>query len=251
MVVKSLKNAYSIITALICAVTCFLITLQVRTINQSRSEINRLKTENELRDEINEWKDMYESITYKVQDLESKIADFRKASSETDSAIKLLNDEIDDLQMLAGLTEIKGSGVIVTLDDTRAINQIAADAGYYDPNVFVIHDSDILLVINELRAAGSEAISINGQRITANTEIRCVGPVIQINGIRLTAPFKILAIGAPDLLASSLKLRGGIIDQISHSDIDVVIEKTDSIVIPKYDKVIEYKYATPIEEDDV
>ncbi len=240
-----MKNAYVPIISLICFVTFFLITLQVRTINQSNSEIIRLKTENELRDEINEWKDRYESINYRVQDLESKITEYKNAASATDATIKLLNEEIDDLEIISGFTELKGSGIIVTLDDTRAINQIAANAGFYDPNVFVIHDSDILLVINELRAAGCDAISINGQRIIANSEIRCVGPVIQINGIRLTAPFKISAIGAPDKLATSLKLRGGVVDQISQSDIDVVIEKLDSVIVPKYDKVIEFKYATP------
>ena len=243
-----LKNVYIPIIALICFVTSFLITVQIRTINKSKSEITRLKTENELRDEINEWKDMYEAVNYRVQDLESKITEYKNAASTTDKTIKLLNDEIEDLEILSGITELKGSGIIVTLDDTRAINQIAADAGFYDPNVFVIHDSDILLVINELRAAGCDAIAINGQRIISTTEIRCVGPVIQINGIRLTAPFKISAIGAPDKLATSLKLRGGIIDQITQADIDVVIEKSDSIIIPKFDKVIEFKYASPVEE---
>ena len=189
-----LKNVYIPIIALICFVTSFLITVQIRTINKSKSEITRLKTENELRDEINEWKDMYEAVNYRVQDLESKITEYKNAASTTDKTIKLLNDEIEDLEILSGITELKGSGIIVTLDDTRAINQIAADAGFYDPNVFVIHDSDILLVINELRAAGCDAIAINGQRIISTTEIRCVGPVIQINGIRLTAPFKISAI---------------------------------------------------------
>ena len=245
-----MKNAYIPILSLICLVTSVLITVQIRTISQSKSEITRLKNENELRDEINEWKDMYESITYKVSDLETKITDYKNAASANDVTLKLLNREIEDLEILSGLTELKGSGVIVTLDDTRAINQIAADAGFYDPNVYVIHDSDILLVINELKAAGAEAISINGQRMTNNTEIRCVGPVIQINGIRLTAPFKITAIGAPDTLASSLKLRGGIVDQITQADIDVMIEKSDSVIVPKFDKVIEYKYASPIEEED-
>ena len=245
-----MKNAYIPILSLICLVTAVLITVQIRTISQSKSEITRLKNENELRDEINEWKDMYESITYKVSDLESKITEYKNAASANDATLKLLNSEIEDLEILDGLTELKGSGVIVTLDDTRAINQIAADAGFYDPNVFLIHDSDILLVINEMKAAGAEAISINGQRVTNNTEIRCVGPVIQINGIRLTAPFKISAIGAPDTLASSLKLRGGIVDQITQADIDVMIEKSDSIIIPKFDKVIEFKYASPVEEED-
>lgn len=243
-----MKNEYIPVIALISFILCFLITLQVRTIKQSDSDILRLKNENELRDEINEWKDLHETATYKIKDLENKIAEYKNNASTRDKTLKLLNDEIEDLKILSGLAELQGAGIIVTLDDTRAINQIAADAGFYDPNVYVIHDSDILLVINELRAAGAEAICVNGQRITSNTEIRCVGPVIQINGIRLTAPFKISAIGAPDLLASSLKLRGGIIDSIEQSDIDVIIEKSDLIIIPKSEGVLEYKYATPVEE---
>lgn len=243
-----MKKEYIPIIALICFILCFLITLQVRTISQSNADILRLKNENELRDEINEWKDLYESATYKIKELENKITEYKGNASTKDKTHALLNEEIEDLKILSGLTELKGSGIIVTLDDTRAINQIAADAGFYDPNVFVIHDSDILMVINELKAAGAEAISVNGQRITAVTEIRCVGPVIQINGIRLTAPFKISAIGSPDTLASSLKLRGGIIDSIEQADIDVMIEKSDSIIVPKLEGVIEYKYATPVEE---
>ncbi len=243
-----MKSAYVPIISLICFVTFLLVTVQIRTINQSQSEISRLKTESELRDEINEWKDMYEAIRYKNQELETKISDYKNAESKNDATLKMLNDEIEDLEILSGLTAVQGTGIIVTLDDTRAINQIAADAGYYDPNVFVIHDSDILVLVNELRAAGCDAISINGQRIIANTEIRCVGPVIQINGIRLTAPFKVSAIGAPDFLSSSIKLRGGIVDQLTSANIDVSIEAQDSVVIPKYEKVIEYKYATPVKE---
>ncbi len=245
-----MKKEYILIISLILFVTSFLITLQFRTITESENEITRLKRENELRDEINEWKDMYEATTYKITDLESKITDYKNAASQKDKTVELLNNEIEDLKILAGMVNLEGAGVMVTLDDTRAINQIASDVGYYDPNAFVIHDSDILMVINELRAAGAEAISINGQRVLANTEIRCVGPVIQINGIRLTAPFKISAIGSPDMLATSLKLRGGVVDTISQANIDVIIEKSDAIVIPKYDKVLEYKYANPVVEEE-
>ena len=244
-----MKSAYIPIVSLILFVTALLVTLQVRTIKQSKSEITRLKSESELRDEINEWKDLYDSTMYRAKELESKINDYKNAESVSDQTIAMLDDELEKMKMLASVTEVTGSGIIVTLDDTKAINQIAVDAGYYDPNVFVIHDSDILLAINELKAAGCEAVSINGQRIVATTEIRCVGPVIQINGIRLTAPFKISAIGNPDMLASALKLRGGIVDQLTQANIDVNIETSSSITIPKYEKVIEFKYATPVVEE--
>ena len=243
-----MKNGYIPIISLIFFTMFFMMTVQIRTIKKSNSEITRLKTENELRSEIDEWKDRYEAASYKAEELENKVSEYKNSATENDKTLKLLNDEITSLEILGGLKEVQGSGIVVTLDDTRAIDQIAADAGKYDPNVFVIHDSDILLVINELKAAGAEAVSVNGQRITSNSEIRCVGPVIQINGIRLTAPFKISAIGSPNTLANSLKLRGGIVDTISSANIDVNIEMLTQITIPKYEKVIEYKYATPTKE---
>lgn len=242
-----MKHEYIPVVAIIAFILCFLITLQIRTISQSNSDILRLKNENELRDEINEWKDLYDTATYRIQDLEKRITDYMNDASDNDETIARLNRDIQDLKALAGTEAMQGSGIVVTLDDTRAINKIAVDAGYYDPNVYVIHDSDILLVINELRVARAEAISVNGQRITASSTIRCVGPVIQINGIRLTAPFKISAIGDPDTLSATLKLRGGIIDMIEQADIDVIIEKMDSIQVPKSEEVIKYKYATPVE----
>ena len=152
--------------------------------------------------------------------------------------------------MRAGLVAVKGQGIIVTLDDTEALNQMAMAAGYYDPNAYIIHDSDLVMIVNELHSAGAEAISINGQRITGNTEIRCTGPQVLINGIRMVAPFKISAIGEATTLEGALSLRGGIIDSVKAADIDVTIEKQEEVIIPAYEKPIVYQYATIIEEGE-
>ena len=53
--------------------------------------------------------------------------------------------------------------------------------------------------------SGAEAISINGQRIVARTEIRCVGPVITVNGTRIAPPIKIQAIDDPNVLRACSK----------------------------------------------
>ena len=244
-----MQNKKGMITiGIICFLLCFMMTLQIRTIKKSDADILKLKNENELRDEINQWKDQYDNATDKINELNNKITEYQNASSKRSETVALLKQELDDTSILAGLTSVKGPGIIVTLDDTVAKEKIILDAGFYDPNVYVIHDSDILLVINELRAAGAEAISVNGQRVAANSEIRCVGPVISINDVRLTAPFIISAIGDSNVLANSLKLRGGVIDSIEEASIDVTIEKKEEIVIPKLEKVIEYKYLIPAEE---
>ena len=245
MLVKT--NGAKIIIGIICFLLMFMITWQIRTISVSESEILRLKNENELRDEVNQWKDMYNLSVEKNNELRTKIEEYKEASSKSSSTTGLIKKELDEVTVLAGLTDVKGEGIKITLDDTAAINQIALEAGGFDPNVFVIHDSDLLMIVNELRAAGAEAISINGQRISSRSEIRCVGPVVSINGARYSAPFTILAIGDDDLLESSMKLRGGIIDTLKQASIDVGIEKMEEIIVPKYDKVLINQYAKPIE----
>lgn len=242
------NNRAMITIGIICFLLCFMMTLQIRTIKKSDSDILRLKNENELRDEINQWRDLYDNANDKITELNNKITEYQNASSQRSETVALLKQELDDLGILAGLTSVKGQGIIVTLDDTVAKEKIMLDAGFYDPNVYIIHDSDILLVINELRAAGAEAISVNGQRVVANSEIRCVGPVISINNVRLTAPFTISAIGDSTVLANALKLRDGVIYSIQEADIDVTVEKKEEIIIPKLEKVIEYKYSVPVEE---
>ena len=94
--------------------------------------------------------------------------------------------------MVAGLTDVEGPGVSVILNDSKAENTTGDEADY------LIHDSDLLSVINELRDAGAQAISFNGERILATSEVRCAGSVVMVNGKRFAAPFIIYAIGDPD-----------------------------------------------------
>ena len=162
--------------------------------------------------------------------------------------VALIKKDLDDSNILAGISSVKGPGIMVTLDDTAAIEEINQLAGYNNPNVYIIHDTDILSIINELSAAGAEAFSVNGQRILANTAIRCVGPLIQINGVNLSAPYTISAIGKPETMVGALNLRGGIVSEMRTDNIVVTIEKHEEIIIPEYTGLIDYKYVTPVVE---
>ena len=57
----------------------------------------------------------------------------------------------------------------------------------FDPNSTIVHAEDLISIVNELKNAGAEAISINDQRIVSNTVIECIGAVIKINGQRVGA----------------------------------------------------------------
>ena len=108
-----------------------------------------------------------------------------------------------------------------------------------------MHDLDVLSVINELKNAGAEAISINDQRLTPNSGIVCGGNIIDINGEKVGAPFIIKAIGLPEQLAA-LNRPGGYLAKLKEYSIGVELKKSNKITIPKYTGTITYKYAKTI-----
>jgi uncharacterized protein YlxW (UPF0749 family) len=123
--------------------------------------------------------------------------------------MQLLNRELADTQAFAGLAAMEGPGVVVVLRDSPLkVN----DQWPYESADYIVHDRDIFFIVNELRAAGAEAIAINDQRITAPTAIRCVGPVVNVNGTQVGLPLEIRAIGDPRALASGLTMQGGVLD---------------------------------------
>ncbi|HHX10225.1 MAG TPA: DUF881 domain-containing protein [Firmicutes bacterium] len=172
-----------------------------------------------------------------VRMLRDQIAEAMVAS---ESQVKVLQEELLKARVMAGLTEVKGPGITVEMNDAKK----ETGAGQ-DPNLFIIHDDDILAVVNELLASGAEAIAINNQRVVATTEIRCAGAVFMINGVRLAPPLKIQAIGDPETLYNALKMRGGVVDNLSFWGIDVKIKTEQELVLPAYTGSLNFKFAKP------
>ena len=143
-----------------------------------------------------------------------------------------------DLKFAACMTALVGEGVIITLHDSDK----AAKLGENE-NAYIIHDDDLLRVVNELRAAGAEAVAINGQRLTALSEIRCAGPTLSVNNVRSSAPFEICAIGDKKTLNNAITMRGGIVDTLAVWKIKVEVETSDEIFIPPYEGVVPKNYA--------
>ncbi len=105
-----------------------------------------------------------------------------------------LEAEIARLRTAAGLSQRSGAGVVVALDDGR----VPASAPRQNIELAIVHSSDITDVLNVGWKAGAEAISVNGERITASSA--CVGAVIQINGTLLSPPFVVNIVGPADAL---------------------------------------------------
>ena len=152
---------------------------------------------------------------------------------------------MDELKARAGETELEGKGIIFTLDDSKQ----AAKAGE-NKNLYIIHDEDLLRVVNELRSAGAEAISLNGQRLIGSSEIRCVGPTVLVNERRLAAPFVISAIGNPQTLESSLKLRGGVIENFKFWGIKADVVQSDQVRVPAFKGNRTFEFAKMVNEEE-
>ncbi|ADQ04202.1 protein of unknown function DUF881 [Caldicellulosiruptor owensensis OL] len=225
--------------ALLLLVLGILMSMQIKSVRQSNELKNLEKARAiELAEQINQLRKENVSLRQQIYDLEIKLKEYQDSAASISKTTELLKEELDKVKILAGLTDVEGPGIIVTLNDSKIPSQ-----SNVDPNSFLLHDSDILQVINELRAAGAEAIAINDQRVVSTTEVRCAGPTISINNTRYSAPYIIKAIGDPKILKNSLEMRGGIIDLLKEFSIEVKIEEASKIVIPRYTGVLKFNYA--------
>jgi uncharacterized protein YlxW (UPF0749 family) len=154
---------------------------------------------------------------------------------------RVLSDDLANSKFLAGLTGATGPGVIVTLNDSA---KRFPDAPLAVTMTGIIHDTDILQVVNELRAAGAEAVTVNDQRLVATSPIRCAGPTIFVNGTPQTPPYLVRAIGDPAILDKALRLPQGIYDTLHGLDPGMIkIQKAQTLMLPAYNGPTTTRYA--------
>ena len=101
----------------------------------------------------------------------------------------------------AGFTEVRGSGVTVTLSDAPAD---VINSSTQNDKLLVVHQQDIQAVVNAMWSGGAQAITIQGQRIISTTGIKCQGNAVQLQGLPYSQPYVITAVGPIDDLTNSL-----------------------------------------------
>jgi len=156
---------------------------------------------------------------------------------------ELFNQELQKCKMLMGLVELEGPGIVMRLDDST-LRSATTDPEEIES--LLLHDYDLQRVVNELRVAGAEAISLNGQRIVERTAIRCVGPVAHVNNVPVGTPYEITAIGDPQVLRSGLTIRGGIVDWLKTLGFPVELKTMAKVRVPAYTGPVELRFATPV-----
>lgn len=221
-----------------------MISLQYKTIQYGGSNVNVQRIE-ELTSQIKKLENDKKGLVSQVNALQDKLTDYENAASKVNAVTNALKEDNEKYKLMAGLEAVHGPGVIVTLNDSTKQIQPGDNA-----NNYIIHDNDLLQVLNELKAAGAEALSLNEERIIATTEVRCVGPTVDVNNRRFAAPFVIKAIGDPQTLQAALELRGGIVEALRYWGIEVSIKTSNDITIPAYNGVIQFKYSKPLQAQD-
>lgn len=230
------KKQVAITLGIMCILLTSGIIVQVNTIEKnSISNITRT-TNNDLRDEVLKWKEEYEKVYAELQSAESELEDIRQQATKNDNASVEDEQELKSVNTLLGLTELKGEGIVITVADNDMVS-------INDENLStqLVHNTDIIELVNELKNAGAEAISVNGQRIMSNTYINCVGAVITINGEKINSPFVISAIGNKASL-SGITRPGSYIGLMEEDGIVVKVEKSSEVTIPRYNKILNAKY---------
>jgi uncharacterized protein YlxW (UPF0749 family) len=186
-----------------------------------------------------------ENMQLLISEAEAKLQEYEalEAANE-DISLELEEKLFYDLsfyRLSGGFVSAQGPGVEILIDDgTR-------DLEYWEnPNDILVHDSDLLLIINELKVAGAEIISVNGQRIMDESSISCSGYTVRINGQFYARPFIIKAIGDGSRMSAALIGPGGYGTLLKDWGLIFRVELVDNIVIPKYTEERTYKYMSKV-----
>ena len=194
--------------ALVCVLIGFMVAVQFRTAQDAKGSLSQQR--------IEEISDRLLQTEHERDELSEELHKMQTAAASTDN-----QQDKDLLRYRAALVPLEGE----------------------NPNLYVIHDDDLLRVVNELRAAGAEAIAINGQRLTGTSEIRCAGPTLSVNNVRSSAPFEIRAIGDKKSLENALRMRGGVAETLGVWGIQLDIKASNDVYIPPYRGSIRQSYA--------
>lgn len=225
---KNKKLVY-IIPLLISFLLVFVIYLQFKTVEQTDIQTLEAMREVELRSEIASVKKKIEEKEEKIDDVNIKIQEYLSELKNSSSAPELLYKDLKEAEQHLGFTGMKGAGIIITLADT---------------NESEISSTDILMLVNQLKIAEAEAISINQERLIASSEIVTVNNnLIYVNGRRQNGPYVIKAIGNGQELESAITTKGGTLNEMKASNKSVSHRLSNEVEIVAYEGDIDFKYA--------
>lgn len=182
-----------------------------------------------------------EKLQEQIAEAGAKLTEYEAKAGDNEALLRHLEGELKrDITLYrleSGAVPAIGPGVEIIIDDGQ--RELYP---WENPNDILVHDSDILLIINDLKASGAEIISVNGQRLVDESAISCSGYTVRINGQFFARPFVIRAIGDGSRMAAALIGPGGYGTVLRDWGLIFKVTVVDDIYIPKYAETRSYKY---------
>lgn len=228
----------------ICLIMAFTITLQIRSVSHNRIKSPETERSTELIALLQMEKEKNENLQSQLLTAKEDLYQYQQEAAVSSDYSKVLSSQLQRAEVLAGLTAVEGPGLIVTVKDSSL-----PSGANSNPNDYIVHDLDILWIINELNDAGAEAMQINGERVVSTSEIRCAGATVSINNNRVSAPFEIMAIGDSTNMENALMMRGGVYDGLKSYGLEIVVKKSTKLNINAYKGNINFVHAKPVQEE--
>lgn len=230
------KKNIAISLGIMCLALTMAIVVQYKTIKDA-NKITGAAVNSELKTEVLRWKERYEEAYEDLQEIEYILDERIKVATSNDETSTNLQNELRTLNALIGTIDVTGEGVIITLADNKNVTNQTLSI-YDNISNYLIHDTDLLMLVNELKNAGAEAISINDERIINTSSITCDGGVVLINGNKLSSPFTIKAIGSQALILGAIQRTGGFLELLNEYGLVVSVVQESNVTIYKYNGVI-------------
>ncbi|MFA6308223.1 MAG: DUF881 domain-containing protein [Clostridia bacterium] len=227
----NVRNIVLLITFLIFGIV---LSMQFKTIFEN----NKIQASSVIKD--NEYIKMIEQEKNKGSALLASIAAKEEAKDkfiqsisnfEKRGVLLKTDQKLEAANLKSGLTDVSGPGIIINMNDATAQKDTAGT--YYSDMQLIIHDSDILKLINDLKIAGAQAISINDERLISTSGIICAGPTMLINSNKYAVPFIVKAIGNPDSLYDAVD-KSERVYLMRRDGLRIDIQKNENIKILKY-----------------
>ncbi len=229
--IKKGKITITITIGIACFALALVMFMQFKIVNETDITSIEDMREAELRTELANWRTKYQETNQKYEEIAEKVEEYKENKQSNQETKKIIDKELEQINMNLGKTDVQGEGIEITLKNTE------------DEEIRKISSDDLLLIVNSLKYAGAEAISINEERIINMSDIVDINRAfIKVNGQRMSEPYIIKAIGNQSYLESALIGNGGPVDEMKKIGQDVSIEKSNKIKIVKYSKDIKMKY---------
>ena len=231
-----MKKKGKIVIAITIGIACFILAMiifmQFKVIHETDVTSIDTMREADLRTELATWKSKYEEVNTKYNETMETLKKYKEETTSDKEVKENLETELKNLNLILGKTDVQGEGVIITLKEGADVLEDEQKIDSYE----------LLRIVNYLKDAGAEAISINDQRIINQSDFALIRTsFIKVNSERIVYPYTIKAIGNKDYLKGVLLGAGGYKEEL-----EALGQEKNKIQIPKYSGDISTKY---IKED--